>query len=349
MKSILLSFIFAMLTVNLFAQQQTFDIVSYNAPKDWSEKKGEGNITYSRIDGASWAQIAIYQHRNCEGDIQTDFDKDWNELVASNKTIDAPEKTEPKTTDGWTVMSGSGVWKYNDANVATILTVYSNNKICVAVLCNATAQPYLKNYKDLISSLDIDAGKIQETSNTGDNSNTSIQEVNTNNLSNSSVVGIWVTNIAEDRGYINGFRMYTGGYMRKEYQIKEDGTYIFREKDWRAVNETIYFVYESGTWTMNGNKLTITPKKGKAGWWNKDNITNDVNKWGNFQKAAAYKIQPASYTIEIKTDSYYGNSIILNSNKATERDGGQFNDPPYRFAYSQRKETLIDNPPGFKN
>ena len=164
MKSILLSFIFAMLSVNLFAQQQTFDIVSYNAPKDWSEKKGEGNISYSRIDGASWAQMAIYQHRNCEGEIQIDFDKDWNELVANGKNISSTEKTEPKTTDGWTVMSGSGVWQYNGANVASILTVYSNNKICVAVLCNATAQPYLKNYKDLIGSLDLDASNISKNS-----------------------------------------------------------------------------------------------------------------------------------------------------------------------------------------
>lgn len=33
--------------------------------------------------------------------------------------------------------------------------------------------------------------------------------------------------------------------------------------------------------------------------------------------------------------------------KATERDDGRMNKPPYRFVYVQRKEPLIDNPPGF--
>lgn len=345
MKSILLSFIFAMLTANLFAQQQTFDIVSYNAPKDWSEKKGEGNISYSRIDGASWAQIAIYQHRNCEGDIQTDFDKDWNELVASNKTIDAPEKTEPKTTDGWTVMSGSGVWKYNNANVATILTVYSNNKICVAVLCNATAQPYLKNYKDLIASVDIDASSV---SNTNTSTNNEPKSNSNTNTSHSSIVGLWTNYILETTGYnVGGMPQYTAGYLRKEYQFNANGTYTFRNKQWLTKAADITFLYETGTYTVNGNQLTIIPAIGKGGFWAK---TNSSKEWGKLKKYMDYKLEKTTYTFEIINDPTYGNGIILKPGKPTNRDGGKFNAPndPYEFRYSYRnKESAIDNPPGF--
>lgn len=56
-----------------FAQKETFDIVTYNPPSGWEGKQGNGNISYSKIDGGSWAQITIYEHRNSEGDINTDF------------------------------------------------------------------------------------------------------------------------------------------------------------------------------------------------------------------------------------------------------------------------------------
>lgn len=346
MKSIIISILFAMLTANLFAQKQSFDIVSYTAPTDWTLKQGNDNVSYSRIDGASWAQIAIYQHRNCEGDIQTDFYKDWNELVAANKTISSPEKTEPKTAEGWTVMSGSGVWQYNGANVASVLTVYSNNKICVAVLCNATAQPYLKNYKDLISSLDLDATSVNNT-----NASTNIEtQTNANtNTNHTSIVGLWTNYILETTGYnVGGMPQYTAGYLRKEYQFNADGSYTFRNKQWLTKAADITFLYETGTYTVSGNQLTITPASGKGGFWAK---TNSSKEWGKLKKYTDYNLEKATYTFEIINDPTYGNGIILKSGKPTTRDGGKFNAPndPYEFRYSFRKlESLIDNPPGFK-
>lgn len=345
MKPVFLLSIFIAIAMNLHAQQKTYDIITYTSPDDWTEKAGESNISYSRIDGSGWAQIAIYQHRTSDRNINTDFDKDWNELVAANKAISSPEKTTPQTVEGWMVISGSGTWEYNGANVKSQLTVYSNGQVAISLLCNSTTKSFLNDYQALLSSVALNAGNASLSSNT---KNKAEVDGSPAAINDNSIVGVWIVNQAESGGFMNGHLMYTGGYMRKEYQLKDDGTYVFREKNWLAVKETIYFVYESGTWAMNGNQLTITPKKGKAGWWLKDKVTNDVNKWGIFQKAADYKLQAATYNVEIKTDPNYSNSIILNSARATERDGGQLNNPPYRFVYVQRKETLIDNPPGWK-
>lgn len=345
MKIILLQTGLLIFSINLFAQKQTFDIGSYTPPKGWTETPGNSNVSYSRIENGKWAQIVIYKSTASSGGIDADFDKDWNELAASNKNISSPQKTKPQSQGNWKVMSGSGSWEYNGANVTSQLTVYSNSKVAISLLCNFTEKLYLKDYQTLLASAVLKPENVQLNSDTINNSQNNGSSGVTNK---NSVVGIWVVNQAESNGFVNGHRMYTGGYMRKEYQFKNDGTYSFRIKNWLAVNETIYFVYESGTWSVNGSQLTITPKKSKAGWWNKDEKTNDVNKWGSFQKAADYKLQTTTYIIEIKTDSYYGNSIILNAGKATERDGGQFNEPPYRFAYAQRKDSLIDTPPGFK-
>ncbi|MBS1950090.1 MAG: hypothetical protein OJF59_000129 [Cytophagales bacterium] len=339
MKSIIISILFALLTANLFAQKQSFDIVSYTAPTDWTLKQGNDNVSYSRIDGASWAQIAIYQHRNCEGDIQTDFVKDWNELVAANKTISSPEKTEPKTAEGWTVMSGSGVWQYNGANVASVLTVYSNNTICVAVLCNATAQPYLKDYQSLIGSLDIDANGISDVSGS----------VTASTGNNNAIVGIWANNLLETSGYSNGYPQYTAGYFRKEYTFKSDGTYSYFNKIWSAYSKPILYIYETGNWSVSGNKLTISPTKARSEEWSKAS-SNRNNEWGTVIKSKDAKLEKITYTFEIKTYSgSQSTALLLTSDKPTERDGTSNNNGGLQtYSYAWRKEALIDFSPGFK-
>lgn len=335
----------ALSSISAFAQNQTFDIVTYTPPKDWTEQKGESNISYSRIDGGSWAQIAIYQHSNSAGDIQADFDKEWNELVVSGKTISSPEKTEPQTADGWTMMSGSGVWQYNGANVASILTVYSNNSVCISVLCNSTAKPYLKDYQTLIGSLNLDASKATETSSVENNS----ASANTNGV---SLTGQWEQYRREElAGGLNGYRFYTGGYYTKEYLLKEDGTYIFRRKNWVASRDDIYFIYETGTYTVNGNQLTITPKQGKAGWWKK--YGSIANKWGSFLKADNdYKPEKTTYLFYTQhQESREDMLLILTNPNATQRDGpidiNEGTTMKWVFRWGSQKK-FIDNPPGFK-
>lgn len=345
MKPLLLITILSFSVMFVSAQKQSFDIASYAIPAGWAEQKTEGHVSYSRIDSGNWVQITIYKSTASAGSADTDFDKDWMELVAVNKNISNPEKTAPQAINGWTVMSGSGTWQYNGASVISLLTVYSNGQVCISVLCNTTSGSYLKNYQTFLASFILNAEDVQTTAGIKNNSKNPASSATANN---NSIAGLWIFNQAESSGFVNGYRMYTGGYIRKEYQLNKDGTYTFRIKTWLAGNETIYFVYESGRWTVNGNQLSLTPDKGKAGWWNKDKITNNVNKWGAFIKAAEYKLQTVTYSFEIKEDTNYSNSIILNTGKPTERDGGQFNNPPYRFVYVHKDKSLIDNPPGFK-
>ncbi len=328
-----------------YSQKKTFDIVSYNEPARWTPKQGNDYFSYSKIDGSSWAQIAIYQHRISEGDIQKDFDKDWKELVAAtSRDISAPEKTSPQSAEGWTVMSGSGVWQFNGANVASILTIYSNNKVCVSILCNATAQPYLKDYQTLIGSLDLDASKSIETP-IGSNNSSTANSNSSMNAIHSSLAGLWCDNILETSGYLNGYPQYTAGYFRKEYSFNADGTYVFRIKNWSVYMKDILFTYETGTYSISGNQLTIAPTQGKGEWWSKA-TSGKTNEWGTLLKASDYKLEKVTYAFEIKYYSGTQNySLILKSGKATQRENSQQTETQY----AQRLgPSLIDNPPGFK-
>ncbi len=133
--------------------QQTFDLVSYTAPKGWKVETAATYISYTKQDGGSWSQIGIYQHTPSKGSIQKDFDQEWNELVTKYYGIKTPAETSSGQADGWQVKTGAGLWKRQGVNVTTILTTYTGNGVTFSVLCNATAAPYLEDYKKMIGSL----------------------------------------------------------------------------------------------------------------------------------------------------------------------------------------------------
>lgn len=344
---LLASFITGTIAVN--AQKKSFDIVSFIPPQGWNNDIKDDYVSYSRIDGSSWSQIAVYKSRQSSGSIKDDAQKDWEDLVLKGHTIEQEETTESKTAEGWQVMSRSGIWQYNGTNVATLLTTYSNEKICISVLWNGTAQPYMNNLKDFIASIDLDANTIQ-----AQQQNSSTQSAGNNTVNNatktaSAVVGLWTDYILETTGYnINGMPQYTAGYLRKEYSFYPDGTYLFRNQQWLTKTKDILFIYETGTYEILGNQLTITPKNGEGGFWQK---TASTKEWGKLVNASEYKLEKITYSFKIENDSSYGNKIILTSSKPTQRDGGKFNAPnePFEFRYNFRNlESSIDNPPGFK-
>lgn len=352
MNKIFLSLVFLYSAISSVAQKESFDIASFSPPDGWTKELKEDFVSFSRIDGASWSQIAVYKSRQSSGNIEEDALKNWQDIVLAGHTIENEDKTTSKPAEGWQVMSHSGVWQYNSTNVATLLTTYSNGNICISVLWNGTAKPYMQNLKDFIASIDLDVNATpvqqKDTGNNEGNSNQNTTNSNgeTTSSSSSSIVGAWINNFREDRGFINGYRMYTGGYMKKEYVFKEDGSYIFRQKDWLASRDNIYFVYETGKWVVNGNQLTITPDKGKAGWWNKDKIGNTTDKWGAYQKAAKYILEKTTYTFELQI-SDYGRNLLLNYSKATERDGDHpAGNGQYTSYHFDKGKSIINNPPG---
>jgi hypothetical protein len=314
------------------AQKKSYDIVSYTSPDNWKEEITDSYISYSKIDGGSWAQIAIYKSTVSKGSIEEDSQNEWNAVVLALHPVENEEKGQAQTAEGWSVVSRSGVWKYNGTNIGTILTTFSNGITCVSILCNATAQPYLKDYQKFISTVTLNAGKgISRSTNT----------ISANN----SIAGLWEHNVSERSGYISG------GYFRKEYTFNTDGTYEYRAKNWSVFAKDILFVRETGNYTVNGNQLTIVPKKGAGQWWSKAASGKSEGSWGSYQKAADFKTEKTVYTFEIKQLSGMDKpTLTLISNKPTEREGRQNNNnnalQEFNYTRNTSGKSIIDNPPG---
>ncbi|RYD80009.1 MAG: hypothetical protein EOP53_08755 [Sphingobacteriales bacterium] len=244
---------------------------------------------------------------------------------------------EPAKDKGWDIISGSA--NYTDGEqkgLATLLTATGGGQMASVVLMTNSSQ-YQNELLGFINSLQLSKPSLNETTNINPA---------TNNSSINSIVGLWVDYTIETSGYSNGFPTPSGGYFRKEYAFNSDGTYLFRMKNWAVFVKEIQYVYESGHWKLNGNKLTITPKQGKGGWWHKAK-SNRTHEWGSMAKSGNWKLESVTYTVDL---NYYiggdGKKITLQSNAPTEREGIKDNN---RIVLNARGsgESLIDNPPGF--
>lgn len=333
--------VFTCFAMNVFAQKQTFDVLSYSIPAKWQKVQNEGGVQLSVSDKKTGG-YAIAIITKVTGSVATaneNFNTDWTRLVKATVQVDAdPTMLAPTKENGWDIVSGNA--NYTDGGKkgnATLITATGGGKM-VSVILMTNTQQYQNELLSFVNSLELTRISQNETGNSA----------NTDQNGKSLVVGLWCDYVLETTGYsINGMPQYTAGYLRKEYTFYSDGTYLFRNKQWLTKAPDITFMYETGTYTLQGNQLILTPKNGKAGFWGKKSSSKE---WGPLKKSSDYKLEKTTYTFEIIIDPTYGNSIVLKPSKPTQRDGGQFNaaGDPYEFHYSRKSESLIDNPPGLK-
>lgn len=334
---------FTFLADAAFTQKQSFDVVSFVVPKGWEQQQGEAGVQLSVSDKKTGAYaVAVITKATSSGAAASDnFNTDWTRLVKSTVQVnEAPTMQAPQQENGWTIVSGSASYSEgHNKGMTTLITATGAGQMASVVLMT-NSQQYQNELLALISSLELtkvtqnEAGPATRLPQPG----------------KSSVVGLWTDYLLETTGYnINGMPQYTAGYLRKEYAFYPDGTYLFRNKQWLTKTKDILFMFESGTYEVNGNRLTLTPKNGKSGFWAK---TGSTKEWGKPIKAYNYKLEKITYTFDIK---YFSGSddyrLDLITNMSTQRDGGQFNSPneAYEFHYSFRdRESLVDNPPGVK-
>lgn len=328
------------------AQKETFDVVSYTMPNGWQKQQVEGGvqlfITDSKTGG--YAIAIVTKAMASTGSADNDFSSQWKSLLVNTvSSITKPVMLEPVNDNGWEIHSGNG--NYMDGNVkglATLMTATGNNQTTAVVLMTNTQQ-YQNDLLAFINSLEL--AKIASSTTTTNNPPAA------NKVNKSSITGLWIYYNTESSGYVNGSPQLTGGYMRREYLFNANGTYTFRAKDWMVYAKDILFVYETGTYSVNGNQLTLTPKTGKGEWWSK--VPNNTKAWGKLVRASTdYKLEKTTYTFDFA--SYIGSDgtvLLLRSTKPTQRDGSNGDKSDVQeFRYTSRdiNNSLIDNPPGFK-
>src|SRR5687768_1253015 len=116
-----------LVSAQVLSQTETFDIITYTAPKDWKKDAKQGIINYITLDttASTFCVITLYASSVSTGDAQKDFKKSWTELVAKPFQAEVNPKTETETQDGWKIVVAAALVKQDGIDVYVILTVFS--------------------------------------------------------------------------------------------------------------------------------------------------------------------------------------------------------------------------------
>ena len=316
-------------SIACFAQKQTYDIIKYSAPKGWQKTVEANAVQFSKQNKNEVAMMMLFKSLPTEKDSKTNFDASWETIVKGLfDKVDAPQMQPAGNENGWTLESGAAVVeKTGTKAVANLISATGGGKM-VNLLIIYNSESYQQDIDAFIASIVLPQVEA----------NVASVQNNSSASNNSSLAGLWIDYNTEANGYSNGFPQLTGGYMRREYLLKSDGTYIFRTKDWMVYgSKYILFIYETGTYSISGSSITFLPKQGKGEWWNK---TSRTNEWGSFAKASTdYKLEKKTYPFEIR--AYSEPTLILKTGNTT----GVLE---YKYEKKDTNKSLIDNPPGFK-
>ncbi|MGI8641117.1 MAG: hypothetical protein ACR2MG_14375 [Pyrinomonadaceae bacterium] len=173
--------LFVTLTLGLFIPQTVFcqteklGIVQYTPPQGMTKTPKENVVAFSETNQktGSFCIITLYGATPGTGNAQSDFKREWNNLVVKTMKAEANPPTETQAADGWTVIGGASPVEEGVA----FLTVFSGFGKTVSVLGVFNEKAYIKQIETFILGIDLD--KTAAPTNTATVRNSGANQSNT--------------------------------------------------------------------------------------------------------------------------------------------------------------------------
>ncbi len=135
-KSILL--ILLLIGLKSYSQQTVYDVFTVNAPVGWTKgEEGKVYISYTTINQQtrSWCRFLVYKSTIGTGNLMTDFNKEWNDLVVkANNVTEAPVMSDSVVQNGWSTIAGSGQFVFESKPVVVMMSTFSANLRCASII-----------------------------------------------------------------------------------------------------------------------------------------------------------------------------------------------------------------------
>jgi hypothetical protein len=218
---------------------------------------------------------------------------------------DTMQATETQEADGWKIKSASGRFTFNNQPAAVLLTTFSGYDRCTSIIATTNTQVYLEDIQDFVGSIDLKK-----------------PEVNTQqpNIGNVPVVGSWGKSNTVSQLY-NRFGNYS--YNKQQYTFNADGNYSFAAKTYDEKSPETYLIKESGSFSISGNAITLTPKTSVIEAWSKK---NGADNWNQLKSSQKRPLEIVTYQFSI-----VDNNLLLQTDTQTERDGRFNNGNTYTY------------------
>lgn len=253
---------------------QNFEVLAYTLPKGWQQEQKEGGLQLSISDKISgtYAVVVMIKTSVSTASAQENFNQHWDKLVKGTVQLNSsPKMSAPINENEWDIISGGA--NYTDVGktgLVTLLTATGGGQTLSVILMTNTKQ-YQNDLTTFLNSL-----KLAKPSPNVNTKKTSVAP-NKSQLAGTT----WQVYSLEKfpSSYTSTAGFYSGGFWFWQYKFNTDGTYqfVYNGASALAVNPVNVLQYETGTYSINVDQLTITPLKGVNEEWSVGKINNGMS------------------------------------------------------------------------
>ncbi len=230
------------------AQRETFDIITFDTPPGYSRNSGDGYLIFLKRIGNEYCQIGIYASREGNGDAQTEFVFEWNDLIKKSTQVEVPASNSRGPVDGWTFIDAASPVKFEKGDYNVFLFSIIGHKRVTSVRMDVNTERFNGEIEKFFGSLRVEsaiADKMSAGNETVAQQNNPIQQQKSAGAAQSiiaagslfksgkAIVGVWrgigtystVSGITNAAG--TGYSQITYGSTLTVRQIAffDDGTF----------------------------------------------------------------------------------------------------------------------------
>lgn len=142
----------------LFCQAEKLGIVKYTSPKGMTKLPKENVVSFSELNQQTgkYCIITLYGATPGTGNAESDFKREWNNLVVKMMKVEANPTTDTSTADGWTILAGGSAVESEMGKSVAFLTVVSREVTTVSILAVFNDPAYVKQVDTFISAIAMD-------------------------------------------------------------------------------------------------------------------------------------------------------------------------------------------------
>ena len=153
----ILFIIFLLFGKNVFCQtEERFDIAGFTIPAGWVKETGNDFVAYTIVNNSTneYARILVFKSLPGTGNVNTDFDTEWQELVKLNyQPGEFTNSSVSEYKDGWTSKIGVAPFQYQNKNHAAILLTLAKGQTKMSSVFISNTVKYQADFENFGSSL----------------------------------------------------------------------------------------------------------------------------------------------------------------------------------------------------
>lgn len=322
-----LTYLLLLFSVPVFAQSvHSFDIVSFSLASTWKKEAQQDWLAY-RVENPAkktYARILLYPSLPSSGNPETDFQKEWNDLIVSNyKPEQTIEESLSDYKDGWKAKIRVAPFVHNQVNQAVILLMLTDGKKKMSMVFLTNTEEFQKDFEDFGSSLKFASAPVQSAP-TAPTTQVSGPPASVSNPKapvqiDQKLIGKWNRSASVSPLFANAAEWGTSGYTTCRYEFFADGTYQYTERNFGFAYEDIILVRESGQYSADAGVLTISPANTQIERYGKK---NGVDELGNLKEKKSRTPEKVAYRYQFHYFEGIGEwNLVLQADRPTQRDG----------------------------